>query len=169
MQPIDHAAIAYPGINGFLGTRASLMLDVLVVAMGVVVVVLAWSVYQVKYRRRYNLHKWVQVTLGIVLLLAVILFEVDVRLYGWEDRAAGEIGGRASTLVWTALGIHLIFAISATVLWPMVILRALWNFSNPPQPGPHSAFHVRWARIAAIDMCITAFTGWTFYYLAFVR
>ena len=28
------------------------MLDVLVIAMGVVVVVLAWSIYQVKYRRR---------------------------------------------------------------------------------------------------------------------
>ena len=28
--------------------------------------------------------------------LAVIVFEVDVRLYGWEDRAAGELGGHAS-------------------------------------------------------------------------
>ena len=162
-------AIDYPGLDGFLGTRASFMLDVLVIAMLVVVLVLGWSVYQVKYRRRYQLHKWVQVGLGLVLLVAVIVFEVDVRLYGWQDRAAGEIGGHASSLVMTLLAIHLVFAVAATILWPVVIVRALLNFSNPPAPGPHSHFHRRWARLAAIDMFITAFTGWTFYYLAFVR
>jgi uncharacterized membrane protein YozB (DUF420 family) len=145
------------------------MLDVLVVAMLVVVVVLGWSVYQVKYRRRYQLHKWVQVSLGLVLLAAVIVFEVDVRLHGWEDRAAGQLGGHAPTYVWIMLAIHLVFAIAATILWPVVILRALWNFPNPPAPGPHSRFHRRWARVAAIDIFITAGTGWTFYYLAFVR
>jgi len=162
-------AIDYPGLEGFLGTRASFMLDVLVIAMVVVVAVLAWSVYQVKYRRSYQLHKWVQVGLGLVLLVAVIVFEVDVRLYGWEDRAAGVIGGHASRMVWNALAIHLVFAVAATILWPVVIIRALLNFPNPPAPGPHSRFHLRWARIAAIDMLVTAITGWTFYYLAFVR
>ena len=44
----------FPGIDGFLGTRAPLMLDVLCLAMLGVVVVLAWSVYQVKFRRRYS-------------------------------------------------------------------------------------------------------------------
>jgi hypothetical protein len=162
-------AIDYPGLDGFLGSRASFMLDVLVLAMAVVIVVLAWSVYQVKYRRRYELHKWVQVGLGLALLVAVIVFEVDVRLYGWEGRAAGAIGGHASRIVWIALGIHLVFAVAAAILWPLVIVRALLNFPNPPAPGPHNRFHVRWARVAAIDMFITTFTGWTFYYLAFVR
>jgi uncharacterized membrane protein YozB (DUF420 family) len=162
-------AIDYPGLDGFLGTRASFMLDVLVLAMGVVVLVLGWSIYEVKYRHRYQLHKWAQVGLGVVLLVAVIVFEVDVRLNGWQDRAAGEIGGHASRLVMTSLAIHLVFAIAATILWPLVIIRALLNFPSPPHPGPHSRFHVRWARIAAIDMFITAVTGWTFYYLAFVR
>jgi uncharacterized membrane protein YozB (DUF420 family) len=162
-------AIDYPGLDGFLGTRASFMLDVLVLAMGVVVLVLGWSIYEVKYRHRYQLHKWVQVSLGVVLLVAVIVFEIDVRLYGWQDRAAGEIGGHASRLVMTSLAVHLVFAISATILWPLVIIRALRNFPSPPHPGPHSRFHVRWARIAAIDMFITAVTGWTFYYLAFVQ
>jgi uncharacterized membrane protein YozB (DUF420 family) len=162
-------AIDYPGWDGFLGTRASFMLDVLFLAMFVVVVVLAWSVYLVKYRRQYELHKWVQVVLGVVLLAAVVLFEIDVRLHGWEERAAGQLGGRAPKHVWVMLWIHLIFAVTATLLWPVVIVRALRNFSNPCLPGPHSRFHIRWARIAAIVMVITAFTGCSFYYLAFVR
>jgi hypothetical protein len=44
--------VRYPGIDGFLGTRATLTLDLLVVTMFSVVLVLGWSVYQVKFRRR---------------------------------------------------------------------------------------------------------------------
>jgi hypothetical protein len=59
--------VRYPGIDGFLGTRATFTLDLLVVAMFSVVLVLGWSVYQVKFRRRYQLHKWTQLTLAAVL------------------------------------------------------------------------------------------------------
>jgi putative membrane protein len=159
--------IDYPGLEGFLGTRASLMLDVLVVGMAVVVVVLSWSVYQVKYRRRYTLHKWTQVSLGILLLVVVFLFEVDVRLYGWEVRTGPD--GKAAPIVWYSLYIHLVFAVSSIILWPITIVLALRNFPNPPHPGPHSRIHVPLARISATVMTITAFTGWTFYYLAFMR
>lgn len=162
-------AIDYPGIDGFLGTRASLVLDLLVLGMLFVVVILGWSVYQVKVRRRYSLHKWTQVVLGILVLAVVILFEVDIRLHGWEMRAAGELGGRAPASVWYALYIHLVFAISAVILWPVTIVLALRNFPNPPHPGPHSRVHIPLARAAAADMVMTTITGWVFYWLAFVR
>jgi putative membrane protein len=161
--------LVYPGINGFLGTRATLVLDLLFLAMFVVVLVLGWSISQVKYRRRFQLHKWVQVTLGVVLLTAVILFEVDIRLHGWEDRAAGQLGGHASRQVWIALYIHLFFAVTSVFLWPVVIVRALRHIPDPPAPSPHSDWHKRWGWLAALDMLLTAVTGWTFYYLAFIR
>lgn len=144
------------------------MLDVLFLAMIAVVLVLGGSVYQVRYRQRYRLHKWIQLTLGVVLLLTVVAFEVDMRLYGWEDRAAGAIGGHVSSTVWAALYVHLVFAITAVVLWPVVIVLALRKFPSPPRPGAHSRTHVRWARLAAIDMVLVAITGWVFYWLAFV-
>ncbi|HEX3601988.1 MAG TPA: DUF420 domain-containing protein [Lacipirellulaceae bacterium] len=159
----------YPGIDGVLGTRAPLILDVLCLAMLVVVIVLAWSVYQVKFRRRYSLHKWTQITLAAILLTTVILFEVDIRLHGWEDRAAGQLGGHAPAAAVTALYIHLVFAVTTVLLWPTTIILALKNFPNPPMPGPHSRIHVPLARVAAIDMLLTAITGWIFYYVAFVR
>ena len=159
----------FPGIDGFLGTRAPLILDVLCLAMLAVVVVLAWSVYQVKVRRRYQLHKWTQVTLGVVLLTVVILFEIDIRLHGWEDRAAGQLGGKAPSQAVMALYIHLIFAVTTVILWPVTIILALRNFANPPTPGPHSRLHVPLARVAAGDMVLTAITGWIFYWVAFVK
>lgn len=162
------AQIDYPGPEGFLGTRGSLMLDVVVVAMVAVLAVMAWSILQVR-RGRYELHKWTQVILTSVLLLAVLAFEIEMRMFGWQDRAAGEIGGKADPLVWTVLYVHLIFAISSFLLWPIVVVRALRSFPKPPAPGQHSRSHLFWARVAAVCMTVTAITGWLFYYLGFVR
>jgi putative membrane protein len=159
----------FPGIDGFLGTRAPLVLDLLFLTMFVVVVVLAWSIYQVKYRRRYRLHKWVQVVLAVVLLAAICVFEWDIRAHGWQERAAGAIGSEASAIVKTALSIHLVFAVTTVVLWPIVIVRALRNYPIPTAPSEHSRWHIRWGWIAAIDMVMTSITGWIFYWLAFVR
>jgi hypothetical protein len=156
----------YGGINGFLGTRASLMLDVVFLAMFVVVPVLAFSVYLVKVKGRYQLHKQIQVTLGLVLLAAVTLFEIDMRVNGWQQRAV-ESPYWAGNIVRNALIVHLVFAVSTAVLWIAVIVRALRNFPSPPQPGPHSVWHKRWGWAAAIDMALTSLTGWIFYWLAF--
>jgi len=158
-------------MDGFLGTRASLMLDVVALAMVAVVPVLAISVYLVKYRRMYSVHKTIQLSLGAALLVAVTAFEVDVRMNGWRDRAAASpyASHEGSTdWVMAVLTVHLFFAVSSAVLWAVVIYRALRNFPSPPVPGPHSAWHKRWARLAALDMTCTAVTGWIFYWIAFV-
>ncbi len=55
----------YHGVSGFLPGRASLMLDVVVIAMFFVLVALGFSVYSVKYTRRYARHKLIQVSLAI--------------------------------------------------------------------------------------------------------
>ena len=162
------SSVKFSGADGFLGTRASLMLDVVFVAMFAVVPVLLWSIQQVRRHRRFALHKKVQLTLAVLLLVTVTTFEVDMRLHGWEERAAGELGGEASSVVWRALYVHLIFAISTALLWPWVIYRAWQRFPVPPLPGEHSRSHIFWARLAAIDMVLTSITGWVFYVLAFV-
>ncbi|MFE3446011.1 DUF420 domain-containing protein [Nocardia sp. NPDC059180] len=159
----------FGGVDGFLGTRASVMMDVLIIVMAAVVAALAWSVYQVTYRRRYELHKRVQLPLGLALLAAIAVFEADIRINGWQDRAAGVLGGEVSVAVWTALAVHLVFAVTTVVLWPVVIVRAVRGFGSPPEPGRHSRAHVPWARLAAIDLVMTAVTGWVFYWVAFVQ
>lgn len=156
----------YPGINGFLGNRASLMLDIVFLAMFVVVPVLGYSVWLVKARRAYQLHKRIQLTLGAVLLAAVSLFEVDMRVNGWEERA--HVSPHYPGMVYASLYVHLFFAVTTAVLWFAVIFRALRQFPRPPVPGPHSPSHRFWGKLAAIGMALTAATGWVFYWLAFV-
>ncbi len=160
------------GIEGFLPWRASLMVDVVVVAMAAVLAVMGWSILQVKHHRRYLLHKRVQVTLGVVLAVTVTLFEIDIQFLSlWRPRAeASPYYSSVATegLVNWSLYLHLIFAVSSAVLWIYVIVQGLRKFPNPPAPCPYSRTHIFWARLAAIDMTMTTLTGWLFYYLAFV-
>ncbi len=161
----------YPGFDGFLGNRASFMLDVVFLAMFVVVPVMGWSIYQVKTHKRYLLHKRVQLAIGLVLLVAVTLFEIDIRMNGWRERATAspyysEIWSVG--LVNWSLWIHLVFAISSTVLWIFVIVQALRKFPSPPLPNEYGPRHKFWGKLAAIDLSLTALTGWIFYWLAFV-
>lgn len=158
----------FQGSMGFLHTRASMMIDVVVVAMAVVVPLLAWSVWLVKFRRRYRLHKAIQLTLAVVLLVTVAAFEIDMRFYtDWNQRATPS-PFYGSQWVLRALGIHIFFAATTVGLWIYTIAGALRNFPSPPQPGPYSPRHIFWARLAAIDMLLTAVSGWIFYWMAFV-
>jgi hypothetical protein len=166
------AAPTYPGLGGFLGSRGSLMLDVVFLAMFIVVPVLAVSIYLVKTSHRYDLHKKLQLVMATVLLVAVVLFELDMRFNGWEHRATAspyfDAAHKWSCPAGISLIIHLSFAVPTLLLWIVVVTRALRNFPRPPQPGLHSRWHTRYGWAAAIGMLFTGITGWLFYYLAFV-
>ena len=137
----------YSGIDGFLGTRASIMLDVVFVAMFAVVPILGWSIWQVR-RGRYALHKQVQLTLGVVLLAAVLLFELDMRFVtDWAARA--QASPYYETWVYPSLYVHLFFAVPTAVVWVYTIIQALRQFPSPPAPGPYSRAHRRWGWCAA--------------------
>ncbi len=157
--------------HGLLPTRGSLMLDVVFLALLLVVPLMCWSIYLVRYRRRYVLHKRIQLALGIALLAAITAFEIDLRfITDWEALAVGSPYFVPGTwdAVWISLAIHLCFAVPTPFLWVFVIVRALRRFPHPPSPGQHSAQHIFWARIAAAGLLATAVTGWVFYYLAFI-
>jgi len=162
----------YGGVSGFLPGRASLMLDVVVVAMFFVLLALAFSIYSVKVWKRYHRHKLIQLTLASSLLLVLLLFEIDVHFIDkWMLRADASPyfdSATRSGLVVYALAVHLVFAVTTFFFWLVIILRALGRFPSPPQPNEHSHFHKRWGTVAALDMVMTTLTGWLFYWLAFV-
>lgn len=161
--------------RGFLGYDASLMLDVVVCALVAVVPLLLWSLFEVKVRQRYLVHRNIQLTLAAVVLLAVLLFEVDMRLQGgWQniinrDPDHPRLSGEALDQVRNLLYVHLCFAVSTPVLWGVTISLALKRFPNPPAPGPHSQLHKKLGWLSVIDIVMTSVTGLAFYYMAFIR
>lgn len=162
----DAATAALPGIDGFLGTRASFGMDVVVVGLFALLPVLALSIAMVR-QGRYRVHKALQIFIMTALLAAIVVFEVDIRLISdWRVRAAASSYWPMG--VGLALGIHLIFAVSTLVLLLWVFVEALLRFPRPPLPGSHSRRHRRLAWLAAADLLATAITGGIFYCLAFV-
>src|SRR5688500_12648132 len=131
-------------MGGFLGTRGSFMLDVVFLAMFAIVPVLAWSIFAVRYRRRYQTHKRIQIVLATILFVAVTAFEVDLRLFtDWEQAAAASPFWQKDrwNAVWTSLTIHLIFAVPTLLLWIWVLVAALRYFPKPAMPSAHSRRH----------------------------
>jgi len=159
--------------NGFLGFRTSFMLDFVVVALVLILPVLVYSLTAVKRKKRYGLHRRLQLLLSIVLLLAVGLFEIDLQWVqgGWLNvvgKREVKLTNEQLNFVRQVLSIHLWFAISTPVLWMATIGLALVHFPSPPQPSEHSAVHKILGWLCSIDIVLTSVTGLLFYFFAFV-
>lgn len=160
--------------DGFLGWNATFMLDFVVCALVLVVPAILFSLYQVKIRRNFQLHRNMQLLIGAVLLAAVAAFEVDLQLIhdGWESVVAKRetaLDAAALEQVRQILRVHLVFAISTPLLWVVTITLALKRFPAPPEPGPHSRLHKTLGWLSTVDITLTSMTGLVFYYFAFVR
>ena len=123
-------------------------------------------------RRQYSLHRKLQLLLGIILLVAVGAFEIDLQLIhgGWEtilDKREVVTEAQRQTAR-TALHVHLLFAVTTPLLWLATIILALRRFDNPPKPGLHSRFHKTLGWASTADLVLTSITGLIFYYVAFV-
>lgn len=158
--------------RGFLGFPSTLMLDVVVCALALVVPVLLYSIYLVKYQRRFLWHRNLQIALGGALFVTVCLFELDMRLQGgWQAILKNReipLSDSRLTLVSQILAIHVCFAISAVLLWTVTLVHGLRNIPYPPGPSPHSAAHKRLGWLSTISLTLTSVTGLIFYYYAFV-
>ena len=161
MSPLAHVTAN----SGFLPTRASFMLDAVFLAIFLVVPVMFWSIRLAK-QGKLELHKKIQITTAVILLVAVLAVEVDMPLNGWNDYTHGS--AYVKSTIMTFLYVHLAFAIPTPFLWIVVIVKALKKFPNPPVPGEHSKTHKRLGWLATIGMVLTSVTGWIFYYVAFV-
>jgi hypothetical protein len=158
--------------RGFLGYNATFMLDVVVCALLGVVPTLVYSLYLVKFRRDYALHRNIQVFLGLLLLVTVGLFELDMRWHGGIEQIltyrATPLTVEQHALFKTILWIHLFFAVSTVVLWAVTLGLALKWMPNPPVPCPHSPAHKVLGWLSAVDITLTSVTGLLVYYYGFV-
>jgi hypothetical protein len=161
--------------SGFLGYPTTFMLDFVVCALVLIVPLLVYSLWLVKVRRRFLAHKRLQIALGLILLVAVSAFEIDVQLVhgGWEQIVARqdlspELLAAKISAVRPCLLVHLVFAVSTPVLWAATITLALVRFGREAKPGTHSRLHKTLGWLSTIDITLTSVTGLLFYYYAFM-
>ena len=161
--------------NGFLGYDSSFMLDFVVCALVLIVPILLYSIWLVKFKQKYAQHRLIQLCLGATLFLAVGLFEIDMRLHGgWENIInknpdAPRLNAEQLSFVKQVLYIHLIFAITTPFLWAFTTYNALKRFPTPVQPCQYSPKHKLLGWLSSIDLALTSVTGLIFYYFAFIN
>ena len=153
--------------KGFLGTPASIMLDVVVCSLVLVVPLLLISIWLVKFRQNYLAHKKLQIVIFVALAVVVTAFEVDMRLQGGFWAMAKDSPYVDTAFLRNLLFIHLFFSITTVILWVTTFVTAIRKFPNPPGPSGFSPTHKLLAWISVIDMVATVVTGLMVYYYGF--
>lgn len=147
-------------------SRATLIMDFVVIALIILLPVLCYSIHAIRYRRNVVKHRRLQTFLGIVLGIAIIAFELDVRINGWRHLA--EQSPFYDTLVFPSLFLHLIFAIPTLITWTTVLVSSLRNFRGGNVSQSKIDRHKLLGRLSAIGLFMTSITGWIFFWLAFI-
>ena len=149
------------------GSRASLIFDVIVLSMPIVLLALGYSLYQVKYHRNVALHKRLQLALSVILLIVITWFELDVRFFGWKERAA--LSPYYNTTLFPFLYGHVLISVSAAGAWLVQVLLALRQFDKNYEISVKNRIsHIRRGWLTVVLMILTTVTGWIFYVMAFI-
>lgn len=144
--------------QGFLGTRADLLMDIVIVALLAVVPIVLYN-WHLARRGDYPRHKALQITLATLLALVVGLFEYNLRLQGgiFVATAASSYAGTPTLNFWIYL--HTFFAITTLVIWIVLIALSLRRFPKPPAPNAFSGTHRLWGRVGMVWMLVTGLTS----------
>lgn len=154
--------------RGFLGTRADLLMDIVIIALVAVVPIVLWN-WQLARSGRWQQHKRMQIGLAVLLALVVGLFEYNLRLQGgiFEATRASSYAGTATLNFW--IWFHTFFAITTLLVWIGLITASLRRFPNPPVPGAFSPRHRFWGRIGMVWMLATGVTSLPVYWYGFAN
>jgi hypothetical protein len=154
--------------NGFLGTRADMLMDIVMLSFIVILPILIWSWRLARSEKQYQKHRRVQLILAITLLIVVGIFEYDLSKSGgiFELTSASAYAG--TTLLNTAIYVHTLFAVVASIIWLGLIGLSLWRFGPNPEPGPFSRKHRAWGKAGMVTMVLAGLTSPPLYYLGFV-
>ncbi len=144
--------------RGFLGTRADLLMDVVMVALVAVVPIVLYN-WHLARAGRYPRHEALQVALAALLAVVVGLFEYNLRLQGgiFAATAASRYAGTTTLNRW--IYVHTFFAITTLLVWVALITLSLRRFPSPPAPNGFSAAHRRWGRIGMVWMLLAGLTS----------
>ncbi|MCM2279072.1 MAG: DUF420 domain-containing protein [Oligoflexia bacterium] len=152
---------------GFLGTRADLLLDLVIVSLAGVVPAVLYS-WRSARTGSYVRHRNLQLALIAVLTLVLGIFEMNLRAKGGIDSLTRESRFAGTWILDAALFVHLAFAFSSAALWVGLTGLSLWKFQRPPRPGAFSSAHRFWGRLAMLDLLLTGASAIVLYVIGFV-
>jgi putative membrane protein len=153
--------------DGFLGTRADILMDLVLLSFAVILPAISWSWWQAR-QGHYLTHKKTQLLLGAVLAVAVLMFEIDLKVSGGIFVLTADSVYNGTTLLNSWIYGHTVVAILTTFIWIGLIVASLRKFPNPPAPGEFSKTHRLWGRTGMSTMMAAGLSAFPLYYYGFM-
>lgn len=152
--------------GGFLGTRGDLLMDLVVVAIIATPFLFLWAIWLVR-RKRYRAHRNLQTGLLGFLLVAIVLFEVDIRLSGGTAAFMAGSPYLGTPLLSWLLRSHVLVAVLTFGLWTYLVVQA-WRARLDLHPHLFGPIHRRRGYYVFAGTVFTSFSGVWLYWLGFV-
>ncbi len=147
-------------MEGFLGTRADFIVDLVMTISGFLPFLLVFTFYMA-LKGKHKLHKFLQITLFSIVVVLVIALEWDVQLGGLSGISdKSPYAGTTELLV--VFLVHLFFAVSSFFGWLWLIVK-----SSKRYPKDFDFNHKRWGKILFFGIVMMAVTGWLLYWMTF--
>ena len=151
---------------GFLGTRAPLFMDIIVIVVGLLPFLIVLTI-SFAIKKMYRLHRFLQTILFLVTIVALIYFK-----YGMYMAGGFEFYMKGSSIDTTKAFYFLIFHISiATItllMWFATMKFASADSKRRALPGLYSSTHKKSGMRLAIGILLTSVTGVGVYYMLFI-
>lgn len=154
-------------MDGFLGSRASAPLDIAYLILLAIVPLFVWSLEVLLVRRKYGLHKRIQLALTPPFLVACGLLARGFLLEDWQARAVKAAGEVIAPVTRMTLVIHVAFLATSLAIWVVLLVAALRRIPNPPGPCDFGRTYLFWIVLLGLQTFLAALTGWEFYMLAY--
>jgi hypothetical protein len=153
---------------GFLGTRADVLIDIVMLSFAIILPLLMFSWHQARNRKNYQLHRNTQVILGVSLAIVVAIFEYDLSVSGGIFALTKGSIYEGTAILNGTIYVHTAFSVLTSFIWVGLIIASLVKFPSPPQPGPFSKSHRFWGRTGMVTMIMSGITAPPLYYFGFV-
>jgi len=147
-------------MDGFLGTRADFIVDLVMTISGFLPFLLL-SAFYLASKGKFDLHKNLQIILFIVVTSLVLSLEYDIR-FGELKEISKQSPYAGSIELTVVFLVHLLFAISSFFAWCWLIVKSLKRY-----PTFFDFEHKRYGKIIFWDIVLMVITGWILYWMTF--
>ena len=149
---------------GFLGTKALMYMDVITLYFGVLPFLMASAIYMA-IKKRYKLHYKMQLSIYVLTLIVVAIFEIGVRISGGFSAFMEQSNANYSYML-IFLVIHVLVAILSVVLYSILIYSSTQQYIFKKEPLASN--HKKMGQVVFFGMSITSIMGILIYYFLFM-
>jgi len=151
--------------TGFLETRASLYIDIIITFMGMLPIIIGFSIFMAK-RGSLKIHQFLQLLFFFLTLISLSSFAYSIH-YMFGLTLLMEESSFSSVQTFTLLLLHIFIAITTMVMWFFTLIYAFADKKRKALPGLYSESHRKSGRRVFLGIFLTSLSSLVLYKVLF--